>query len=829
MTGNLANNGSVTPGDAPGILTIKGAYTQGASGALNLEVGGTLPGSGFDQLIVTGNAALAGTLNISFINGYGQAAGQIYNVFDAGSVTGSFGTVNQPASGGSPAFLVQTAASSVNLVGTTSAADLAVQSISFSPTTVALGQNIQVTLQVTNRGTTTATGNWNDSIYLAVGPTLSANDLLLGRVTHSGDVAGLSTYTETLTAPIPGLVDGTYRIIVVADSGKQVPDLGRSNNVVTATAPLAIRSQVQPSATPFSGTIADGQDLYYRINVPPGANVQVSASFAVALEADVYVSFGAMPTRSIFDLSGGDPSSTNQLIMLPPGQGGTYYVLLHGREGAGSGQPFSFRNDPEPFQVTQIDTISGGNQGQSTIGVTGAGFTPNTTVNLHNATNQVAASQVLLGDANHLTATFDLTGIPTGSYTLEVDDSGHSATASTPFQVTAPGLSPPVIQTVIMVPSQGRVGLPISPNIQITNYGESDAFLPVLQLTGTDTNPYSQTDSPSVLKGGHAIGNGPNPINYHTASFSATFYPHPSGPHQTHGFNIGSAPASAPLDWSSVEEQDEPPTIPPAVWSIIFGNFVAAVGHTAGSLQAVLLADQTYFANLGTPITDTQTLIDFELQKASALGPVPTLASTVDVAVPEPGLPLTFSRTFVQGIAGRNQLNALGDGWISNWDISLETDTVTGNVIIQDGAATRIFIPQKDGTCSGTGADHAVLTDKNGIPTLTELDGSVTTFLSDGRLNFVEDRDGNRITAIYASPFLTLLAHSDGDVMQLAYDANGRITSVTDPVGRTVSYSYDGSDTHLLAVTAPIGTYRYSYVTGQGAARENALASAPVP
>ena len=36
--GNLVNNGTVSPGDSPGTLTVNGNYTQNASGNLIIEI-----------------------------------------------------------------------------------------------------------------------------------------------------------------------------------------------------------------------------------------------------------------------------------------------------------------------------------------------------------------------------------------------------------------------------------------------------------------------------------------------------------------------------------------------------------------------------------------------------------------------------------------------------------------------------------------------------------------------------------------------------------------------------------------------------------------------
>ena len=76
------------------MLTIQGTYTQGAGGGLNVALGGTGAGVGYDQLVVTGTASLGGTINISSINGYVPTAGTSFQVLTFASKTGDFQTYN---------------------------------------------------------------------------------------------------------------------------------------------------------------------------------------------------------------------------------------------------------------------------------------------------------------------------------------------------------------------------------------------------------------------------------------------------------------------------------------------------------------------------------------------------------------------------------------------------------------------------------------------------------------------------------------------------------------------------------------------------------------
>lgn len=58
------SGGTVAPGLSTGILKANGSYAQGAGGTLEVEIGGSTPGSGHDQLDVGTTASLDGTLDI---------------------------------------------------------------------------------------------------------------------------------------------------------------------------------------------------------------------------------------------------------------------------------------------------------------------------------------------------------------------------------------------------------------------------------------------------------------------------------------------------------------------------------------------------------------------------------------------------------------------------------------------------------------------------------------------------------------------------------------------------------------------------------------------
>lgn len=94
IVGNVKNSGQVKPGNSPGILTITGDFLQTASGVLDMEIGGLLPGLEYDVLSILGTATLGGALNIHFVNGYLPGLGETFSLLSFGSLIGGFDQIS---------------------------------------------------------------------------------------------------------------------------------------------------------------------------------------------------------------------------------------------------------------------------------------------------------------------------------------------------------------------------------------------------------------------------------------------------------------------------------------------------------------------------------------------------------------------------------------------------------------------------------------------------------------------------------------------------------------------------------------------------------------
>jgi T5SS/PEP-CTERM-associated repeat protein len=94
----VQNAGVVSPGNSPGVLHINGNYSQTVTGKLGIELNGTMLGVDYDQLAVTGVAALGGALDVSL--GYSPHAGDAFDILDWGSRMGAFAAIHLPSPAG---------------------------------------------------------------------------------------------------------------------------------------------------------------------------------------------------------------------------------------------------------------------------------------------------------------------------------------------------------------------------------------------------------------------------------------------------------------------------------------------------------------------------------------------------------------------------------------------------------------------------------------------------------------------------------------------------------------------------------------------------------
>ena len=802
---DFTNSGSLVIG--PGsVFATGGEFTQTSTGRVEFQLGGTPASGDFGRLISTEPASLAGIAAFTLADGYGPASGQVYALASFPSHTGSFDSFEGEFAQRTRIFDPVLSSTALTLNAIASAADLDLSNVTLTGGHMS-GENITVHYTVVNnRPTETYVGQWVDSVYLSIDDKYDPSDKLVGRVTHNGVLGGNASYSDSLTAPLPGSRPGQYRVIVVADSQGRSPDSDRTNNSA-AGGPIALDVTALTSGVPLSGTISDGQDLWFRVDLPAGQTPSFHATFALAGEAELYMRQGDTPDLTTFDEFAYSPTLARADITEFTGRAGTFYVLLHGRGPAGNGQPFTLTASGLPFGAGSLSVAQGANVGQVTTIVHGSLFTPGTHFSLVSGSGATipAATQTYIDPATEW-VTFNLQGLVPGIYGVKAEDGSASATLAGAFVVNA-GTAGHLTYNLeapryIRPPFRGAIL-----TLNYANTGGTDILAPLITIW-SDNATFFTTGTGDAVK--HAIeilaisNEGPAGVLAPGArgQIQITFRPNTQGAHAMSKFKARiSGPSDSVIDWNVLKPVLKPTVIDATAWDAIYSNFASQLGNTVSQYNAAMAENASYLSRFGNYTSDVGELLSFELQQADNFGE----------------------------ISARDQLGTFGRGRVAPFSIRAVT-TAAGNVLIVKGSDVRAFGALTGGGFLGTGDDSGVLTkDSNGGYHLRDKTGVETVFLPNGKFNYEQDANGNRITATYnGAGQLASVAATNGDSAVFTYNAQGRIATITDAVGRATTYSYDGSGERLSNFTDPTGTTTFTYITTAGPAL-HAIASVTYP
>ncbi|NEP53701.1 MAG: hypothetical protein F6K65_34835, partial [Moorea sp. SIO3C2] len=544
-------------------------------------------------------------------------------------------------------------------------------------------------------------------------------------------------------------------------------------------------------------------ELGDRINVDWSVSNQGTVSTTTGWSDRIYLSIdntlssddialGSLPARTT-QLAPGESYSQTLSVDLPIIDGltdGTYQILVKTDDGGGQAETQEANNvgatsllvNNPTFSLKGINTSRGSNLGQTTITLSGSQFKPGAEVRLVAPDGTiVVANDVQWQNSTELWATFNLQGLATGKYDVNVQQPGDgSVTLADRFTVTdgpVGNLDVEILTTpTIRSDREGIV------TVVYTNTGDTDLVAPLLQIDADNASLKLLDDDTFTEDPIQQLAinpNGPAGVLTPGATGTFTFNFDPQTAAGTDiNFTVSTLTADTAINWNSIRDEARPSYLTGTAWNPVWDNFTDGVQDTTDSYVQTLAENATYLDSLGETVTgDVDRLIAFELQQASSY----------------------------QALPQRYSLGAFGRGGSFIGDLKLVTDS-DGNVSLENGGLRRSFELQSNGLYVGTDRDDAVLTLTGSVYRLEEEDGTVTEFLPNGSLNYVEDTNGNRVTASYTNNLLTGLTSTSGDNLNFDYNSQGRIVSASNQSGQQVTYGYDTTGELLTRVTTPTGT-----------------------
>ena len=312
------------------------------------------------------------------------------------------------------------------------------------------GQSVDVSWTVTNDGTGRLAGSWQDAVFLSLDDQYSSStDTFLDSFGTGGILEVGNSYMKTESISIPDFIEGPYFIIVVTDSGKQIPEYesgAETNNTssnalnVTWNPPDLFISNISAPSTAMSGTtmLVD----WSVVNNGPGSTRTTAWKDSVYFSSDTVLD-GADIFLYDFGHTGAlgvsDSYTRNQSVLVPNGVSGLYYILIttdsenkelerEGESNNTSSSPLSINislTPPPNLQVTSVLAPEEGLSGQTidiswTVINGGTGLTVGSTWSDAIYVSR-DASFATIGD-NTIIATYQHTGLleavaPNNTYT----------------------------------------------------------------------------------------------------------------------------------------------------------------------------------------------------------------------------------------------------------------------------------------------------------------------------------------------------------------------------------------------------------------------------
>ncbi len=496
-------------------------------------------------------------------------------------------------------------------------ADLVMGTITI-PTNGVPGQNATITYTVENQGTDPALGSWYDSVYISADDAWDIDDAFFGRLLHSGTVNGGASYTESITAALPGVVPGDYHVIVRSDIRNYIPESDESNNLGASLDRVDIDAQLLELDVPYDDKLAGGQSAFFKIELTAGTTVRFfldSASENAFNE--IYVRQGQMPTRGQFDFSADQPFVSDQEMIIPVEGTGTYYVLAYSSS-APAATDYTLLAEVIPFSLIRVSPGVAGNFGEFTLKIEGAEFSRDTVFQLvDEAGVAFPAVKATVPDSTRAYATFNLTLARLGDYTLQAVRGEETVALDGLFTVERS------IGHDVLVSIEG--GSAVRPNRAYSfqmfygNDGGNDTMAPLLYVDSTTNIPIGM--KPDALFTGaamHVLGaspDGPLDILRPGAVASVPIYFRSGSVAAGVGITVRSITSDDATEitedqWDEIELSIRPTSLADADWAPFWDRLRTRIGGTWGQYVVFLNRLLTDLTVPGEPLHDVRAMIE---------------------------------------------------------------------------------------------------------------------------------------------------------------------------------------------------------------------------
>jgi len=181
----------------------------------------------------------------------------------------------------------------------------------------------------------------------------------------------------------------------------------------------------------------------------------------------------------------------------------------------------------------------------------------------------------------------------------------------------------------------------------------------------------------------------------------------------------------------------------------------------------------------------------------------------VDLRMPGKGFPFEFKRFYNSKFSDQSGL-PLGYGWTHSFNIRLSTTASNATVTFGDGRSEAHVL---DGGqyLAERGIYNKLRDNGDSTYTLTTKEQLHYIFDPQGRLLSLLDKNGHTLSLAYEGNLLTNITDTAGRNIAFQNNTNGLLSLITDPIGRTSRFEYDAQTNLIAVINANNGTNRYAY------------------
>ncbi len=182
--------------------------------------------------------------------------------------------------------------------------------------------------------------------------------------------------------------------------------------------------------TPLTGTLqGSGQAQLFEVNVPSTQSLVVSLKDSTSSDVNqVYASLGTPPTPNDYQYSFTNGVTADPQLDVAAASPGDWYILVYSAS-VPSASSFTLTATGTPINVSAVEPTQAPTGSSTSLNLTGSGFSLATTVKLVNTSTSTVytASTVTLDTLAQITATFNLAGVPPGTYNVVVTNPARRA------------------------------------------------------------------------------------------------------------------------------------------------------------------------------------------------------------------------------------------------------------------------------------------------------------------------------------------------------------------------------------------------------------------